>query len=145
MSARIIRKHTVNYNDSDGEAQTFDYASRFNGNVSVKPGGSVFLCMLTLVLSIPTEFGELIEVLEKLVARVTVDGSVVIEPTERLDDYMVTLPGTSEEVSRPGRFVYNLVNREVLVEMCKKSLPGFSKRVKLGLAAHAKKAQSIAS
>ena len=132
--------HTENYTDSEGkDASKSFFTTGPNGAVSLKPGGSVFCGMLTLVLGIMTPLGEIVMVLEGCVARIRVDGEFVIEPTLRKDDFFPQ----GEVTAQRGGFVHNLigdVSRVALGEIARKSIPALAKNVKTARAQLAKRA-----
>jgi len=142
MSAKklvsIIASHVVNFTNRDGEAQEKTFRTSVNGAMKLHPGGSAFLGMVTLVLSIPTPAGEIVTVLSKLVARIRVDGECVLEPSARGDSWF-----SDDGTERPGAMIFELVGDESrigLAALATKQVPAFAKRVKSARAALAKRA-----
>ena len=136
---RILKTHSVNYTDAQGEAQTREFRTTGpNGAMKIHPGQSVFLGMVTLLIAIQTPLGEIIQVLQGLVARIRVDGEVVLEPSLRKEEWF-----DSDGNSRPGSLVFDLVGDEsriALAALACKSIPALAKRVKSARAALVKRA-----
>lgn len=139
QTVKVIPSHTVTYTDPDGNPQTRVFqTSGPNGAMKIHPGQSVFLGMVTLVLSIATPFGEIIQVLSGLCARIRVDGEVVLEPTLRKEEWF-----DGEGNSHPGAYVFDFVGDEsriALAQIACKGIPALAKRVKSARAALLKRA-----
>lgn len=140
-AVKVITKHVINYTDRDGNAQEKTFSTRINGNAKLYPGGSAFLCMVTLCLSIPTPAGTIIQVLTKLVARIRVDGELVLEVDREKVRGESWFDTNGDE--KPGGMIYDLVGGESSIALAALLLKGhapFAKRVKSARAALAKRA-----
>ncbi len=136
---KVIPSHSVTYTDPEGNPQTREFrTSGPNGAMKIHPGQSVFLGMVTLVLSIATPLGEIVQVLSGLCARIRVDGEVVLEPTLRKDEWF-----DDEGIARQGALVFDLIGDEsriALAAIACKGIPALAKRVKSARAALVKRA-----
>lgn len=135
---KILASHVVNFTDREGTAQERTFRTSINGAMKLHPGGSAFLGMVTLVLSIGTPCGEIVQVLTKLVARIRVDGECVLEASARGDSWFA-----DDGSERPGAMIFDLVGDEsriALAALATKQVPAFAKRVKSARAALAKRA-----
>ncbi len=140
---KIIPKHIVNYTDSNGDAQERVFETRVNGKGKLYEGGSAFIAMVTLVLLIPSAAGEIVLVLSKLVARIRVDGELVLEP--KVADVRGPSWFDTDGNERPGAMLYDLVGDEsriALAKLAEKQIPAFAKRVKSARAALLKRAEA---
>ncbi len=139
QSVKVIPSHSVTFTDPEGNEQTREFrTSGPNGAMKIHPGQSVFLGMVTLVISIGTPLGEIVQVLAGLCARIRVDGEVVLEPTLRKDEWF-----DDEGNSRKGALVFDLIGDEsriALAAIACKGIPALAKRVKSARAALAKRA-----
>ncbi len=139
QSVKVIPSHSVTFTDSEGNEQTREFrTSGPNGAMKLHPGNSAFLGMVTLVISIGTPLGEIIQVLSGLCARIRVDGEVVLEPTLRKDEWF-----DDEGNSRKGTLVFDLIGDEsriALAAIACKGIPALAKRVKSARAALLKRA-----
>ena len=135
---KILASYVVSFTDREGNPQERTFRTSINGDMKIHNGGSVFLGMVTLCLGIATPLGEIVMVLTKLVARIRVDGELVLEPQTRGDSWF-----NSDGEERPGAMVYDLVGDEsriALAKLAEKQIPAFAKRVKSARAALVKRA-----
>ncbi len=139
QTVKVIPSHSVTYTDPEGNEQTREFrTSGPNGAMKIHPGNSVFLGMVTLVLSIATPLGEIVTVLAGLCARIRVDGEVVLEPTLRKDEWF-----DDEGNARKGALAFDLIGDEsriALAAIACKGIPALAKRVKSARAALLKRA-----
>jgi hypothetical protein len=133
---KVLKTHTVSYNDREGTPQTRDFSSTGpNGRMEIKAGGSAYLGKLTLVVAL----GSFVTIMQGLIARIRVDGTFVIEPTKRDPDWFP--PG--EDVARRGAHIVDFLgdeSRNELAVAAAKALPELAKRYKSASAELAKRA-----
>ena len=136
MKIKIVKTADLQYVDRDGAEQSKRFASRMNGKLAKKDGGSFFLAMLTLLIAFG-EKGGVIK-LEGIKARVTVAGDFVLEPSIRGAEWFAK----DEDVARTGSFAWDLIGeaREELNEAVLAHFPNLRKRLATAQAAHAKAA-----
>ena len=86
-TARILKSLFVPGNEKNPEGYTLRSRGP-NGDAGPKPQGSYFLGMLSLLIAVPTDFGEIVVMFTGLCARLRVDGTFVIDPPDiREDDW----------------------------------------------------------